>query len=308
MEASITLKKVAKIIQGEAILSDLSVGIEKGSTFVLVGENGSGKSMFLRILAGLIEKDAGSVYMNGIDTSTRGSETRILSGYMPQCIDLDPDLTILENISLYGQLHGLSREKSNNRVVNLLHDFKMIKYKNEFHKTLSKGQMRVVQYMRAIVHDPDILLLDEPTKEIDPHYKKMIWKNIDKMHNQKTIVFVTQDFREAERYAERIAILYNGNIQMDGSLDKLIETTKGLSRYRLFFKDEIQDDFIEEIKASPRIVKAKINGRELEFYSRERSEFFKVLKLALEYQISDIDTSLCSLQDLFMGLTDGGLE
>ena len=178
MEASITLKKVAKIIQGEAILSDLSVGIEKGSTFVLIGENGSGKSMFLKILSGLIEKDAGSVYINGIDASTRGSETRILTGYMPQSVDLDPELTILENISLYGQLHGLSKEKSDNRAVNLLHDFKMVKYKDEFYTILSIGEMRVVQYMRSIIHDPEILLLDEPTKEMDPHYKNLIWKNI----------------------------------------------------------------------------------------------------------------------------------
>ena len=128
MEASITLKKISKIIQGETILSDLSLGIEKGSTFVLVGENGSGKSMLLKILSGLIVKDVGSVYINGIDASTRGSEARILTGYMPQNVDLDPDLNVFENISLYGQLHGLPKDKSDNRAVNLLHDFKMEKY------------------------------------------------------------------------------------------------------------------------------------------------------------------------------------
>ena len=308
MEASITFKKVAKIIKGEAILSDLSLGIEKGSTLVLIGENGAGKSMFLKILSGLIEKDNGSIYINGIDISTRGRETRVLTGYLPQNIDLDPNLNIMENISLFGQLYGLSRDKSDNRTLNLLHDFKMEKYKDRFYTELSRGQVRVVQYMRAIVHDPEILLLDEPTKDIDPHYKTLIWKNLDKMQSEKTIVIVTQDFREAERYAERIAILFNGNIQMDGSLDKLIETTKGLTRYRLFFKDSISDDFIEKIKEYPRIVKAKVKGRELEFYSRDRVEFFKILKLSLEYQLADLDTSICSLQDLFVGLTDGGLE
>ena len=95
---------------------------------------------------------------------------------------------------------------------------------------------------------------------------------------------------------------------MDGTLDKLIETTQGLTRYRLFFKEDISIDFINKIKEYPRIVKSKVNGRKLEFYSRDRSEFFKVLKLALDYQLSDMDTSICSLQDLFVGLTDGGLE
>ena len=308
MEASITLKKISKIVKGEAILADLSLGIEKGSTFILIGENGSGKSMFLKILSGLIEKDVGSIYIHGMDTSTRGSETRSITGYMPQTVDLDPEINILENISLYGQLHGLSRDKANIRADELLKAFKMQKYSQAFHLNLSKGQKRVIQFLRAIVHNPDILLLDEPTKDIDPHFKRMIWKSLDGMQNKKTIIFVTQDFREAERYAERIAILYNGNIQMDGSLEKLIETTHGLTRYRLAFKENISTGFIDKIKEFPRIVRAKINGRELEFYSRQRSEFFKILKLALEYQLSDMNTSICSLQDLFIGLTDGGLE
>ena len=80
MEASITLKKIAKLIQGEAILADLSIGIEKSSTFVLIGENGSGKSMFLKILSGMIEQDVGSIYIKGMDIKTRGSETRGLTG------------------------------------------------------------------------------------------------------------------------------------------------------------------------------------------------------------------------------------
>ena len=308
MEASITFKKVAKIIKGEAILSDLSGGIEKGSIFALIGRNGSGKSMFLKILSGLVENDSGSIYLKGIDLMTRGSETRILTGYMPQIVDLDLRLTILENISLYGQLHGLSRDKAENRAVNLLHDFNMSKYKDSFHNILSNGQIRVIQYIRSIIHNPEILLLDEPTKEMDLHYKKMIWKNIDKMQKNTTIIFATQDLKDAEAYAERIAILNNGAIQMDGTLDKLIETTHGLSRYRLLFKENIKDEFFDQIKDNPRIQKVKINGRELEFYTKDRQEFFKVLEIAIKDQLSDLDSTRCDLQDLFFGLTDGGLE
>ena len=118
MEASITFKAVGKAIGMKTLLADLSFGVEKGSTFVLIGENGSGKSMVLKLLVGLIEKDTGSVYIHGQDITTRSSETRSICGYMPQIINLDDELTVMENISIHGQLHGLSSaeaRKSRNR-------------------------------------------------------------------------------------------------------------------------------------------------------------------------------------------------
>ena len=115
MEASITFKSVGKTIENKVLLANLSFGVEKGSTFVLIGQNGSGKSMILKLLVGLIEKDVGSVYIHGFDISTRGIETRSLCGYMPQNINLDVELTVMENLSIYAELHGLtSKEAKNN--------------------------------------------------------------------------------------------------------------------------------------------------------------------------------------------------
>ena len=108
MEASVTFKTVGKAIGKKTLLADLSFGVEKGSTFVLIGANGSGKSLILKLLAGLIEKDTGSVYIHGQDINTRSLETRSLCGYMPQTVNLDDDLTVFDNISIHGQLHGLS--------------------------------------------------------------------------------------------------------------------------------------------------------------------------------------------------------
>ena len=108
MEASITFKAVGKAIGKKILLADLSFGVEKGSTFVLIGENGSGKSMILKLLVGLIEKDTGSVYIQGKDISTRSIETRSLCGFMPQTVNLDDDLNVFDNVSIHGQLHGLS--------------------------------------------------------------------------------------------------------------------------------------------------------------------------------------------------------
>ena len=94
---------------------------------------------------------------------------------------------------------------------------------------------------------------------------------------------------------------------MDGTLERLIETTHGLTHYRLAFSKEPHPEFMKTLQNYPRIVKPRLHGLELEFYSKERQQFFKVLRLALEYDLADLDTSICRLRDLFIGLTEGGL-
>ena len=94
MEASITLKSIAKKIDKEVVLADLSIGVENNSNHAIIGQNGSGKSSILKILVGIIEKDAGIAYIDGKDISTRSNETRMMTGYMPQYIDLDDEITI----------------------------------------------------------------------------------------------------------------------------------------------------------------------------------------------------------------------
>ena len=308
MEASITFKAVGKRVKNKTLLADLSFGVEKGSTFVLIGENGAGKSIILKMLVGLIEKDTGSVYIHGLDTRSRTLETRSLCGYMPQNINLDDELNILENICIHGELHGLSAlesKKSSLHWCEMLGLSKLL-YSSPYEQSF--GVQRKILFARALVHNPPVLLLDEPTTGMDPQSRDAVWNILDKIHYSKTIIFATQNFTEAERYANRVAILHQGNIKMDGTLEKLIETTHGLTNYRLVFSEPPSQEFIGKLETFPRVQKPKLKGLELEFYSRERQQFFKVLELALNHQLSDFDTSICRLRDLFIGLTDGGLE
>ena len=308
MEASITFKSVGKVLDNKTLLGDLSFGVEKGSTFVLIGENGSGKSMVLKLLVGLVNKDTGSIYINGKDTSTRSLETRSVCGYMPQVINLDNDLNVFENISIYTQLYGKTKNEAKQ---NILHWSELLGLNTFLSYPVNKlayGVKRKVQFVRALAHDPDILLLDEPTTGMDPHSRSAIWNILDKLHHNKTIIFATQNFTEAERYSDRIAILHQGNIKMDGTLERLIETTHGLTHYRLAFSVEPPEEFMLQLKQYPRVLRPTIKGLELEFYSRERQQFFNVLSLALKHNLADLDTSMCRLRDLFIGLTEGGLE
>jgi ABC-type multidrug transport system ATPase subunit len=218
MEASITFKAVGKTIGKKILLADLSFGVEKGSTFVLIGENGAGKSIILKLLVGLIEKDKGSVYIQGKDISTRGAETRSICGYMPQTIDLDDELTIMENLSIYGQLQGLTSAQAVNNIRHWADILEFTHLLQQYPDKLSYGYKRKVLFVRALIHDPEVLLLDDPTTGMDPHSRSSVWNVLEKLQKSKTIVFATQNFTEAERYADRIAILHDGNIKMDGSV------------------------------------------------------------------------------------------
>jgi len=259
-------------------------------------------------LVGLIEKDVGMAYIHGKDISTRGDKIRSITGYMPQTIDLDDELTVLENLEIFGQLHGLSAHDAHTNGLDWAERLNFGNNLQRMPQDLSHGNKRLVQFARALVHDPQVIILDEPTKGLDPHSRTKVWDILDKLHQHKTILFASQNFAEAERYADRIAILHHGNIKMDGTLERLIETTHGLTRYRLSFSQPPTDEFMEKLKAFPRILRPQVKGTELEFYSRERKQFFNALELALKYELVDIDTSICRLQDLFVGLTDGGLE
>ena len=308
MEASITLNSIGKTFNGNTLLADLSFGVEKNTTFALIGTNSSGKSTILKLLVGIVEKDAGIAYINGKDIHTRSKETRSITGYMSQNIDLDEELSVLDNLIISARLHGLGHETAKKNAIYYLEHFNSLDLAKLSPKYLSYGQKRKIMFIRSISHDPEVLLLDEPTKGLDPYSRNKIWDIIDKFSPKKTVLFSTQNLEEAEKYADRIAILHEGNIKMDGTLDRLIETTHGLSRYVLSFSSHPPSEFFEKVKENPRVLKPSLNGLDFEFYSRERKQFFNVLNIALNFSLNDIEVSTCKLRDLFIGLTDGGLE
>ena len=308
MEASITLKSLAKKYNNDIILADLSLGIESRSNHVIIGQNGAGKSTILKILIGLIEKDAGNAYINGKDISHRGPETRMVTGYMSQHIDLDTDITVHENLLIFSELYGLDKNEAKNQIMKYAEIFDFTKDLSKHPNQLSKGNQRLIQFVRAIIHNPEVLLLDEPTAFMDPVNKINFWDVLDRISKDKTLLFTTQDFNEAEKYADRISILHKGNIKMDGSLDKLIGATKGIAKYQIRFSEHPGDEILDKIKELPKILKPELNGNNLEFYSLERKDFFHVLRIAINHQIIDIDMGFCRLLDLYLGLIGGGLD
>jgi len=207
------------------VVRGLDLTVRRGECFGLLGPNGAGKTTTLRLLLGLIEPDAGSIELAGLAVPQLAREARGKVGVVPQLDNLDPDFTVRENLIAYGRYFGLSKAQITARVPALL-DFAGLANKADAPiAQLSGGMKRRLTLARALVNDPDILFLDEPTTGLDPQARHLIWQGLRRLIGEgKTIVLTTHFMDEAERLADRLAILDHGAIVAEGAPRALIES------------------------------------------------------------------------------------
>ncbi len=221
----LSVRGLTKTYGGTAVVRGLDLDVRHGECFGLLGPNGAGKTTTLRLLLGLIEPDAGSIELAGLPVPQRAREARGKVGVVPQLDNLDPDFTVRENLIAYGRYFGLSKAAIVARVPALL-DFAGLASKADAPiAQLSGGMKRRLTLARALVNDPDILFLDEPTTGLDPQARHLIWQGLRRLINAgKTIVLTTHFMDEAERLADRLVILDHGAIVAEGAPRALIES------------------------------------------------------------------------------------
>ena len=205
------------------VVRGLDLHVRRGECFGLLGPNGAGKTTTLRLLLGLIEPDSGQIELAGIPVPARAREARMKVGVVPQIDNLDPDFTVRENLLVYGSYFGMHKSKIAERVPALLEFAGLTHKANAPIAQLSGGMKRRLTLARALVHDPDILFLDEPTTGLDPQARHLIWQGLRRLIAAgKTIVLTTHFMDEAERLTDRLAILDHGRIVAEGAPGALI--------------------------------------------------------------------------------------
>jgi lipooligosaccharide transport system ATP-binding protein len=202
----------------------VSFGVEKGTCTGLLGPNGAGKSTTMKMLMGLTQKSGGSLTVFGEDTANLGREARLRISLVPQEDNLDPDLTVYENLMVYGLFFGITREELKVRVPKLLAYMQLSEKANARVNQLSGGMKRRLTIGRALVNDPDLLFLDEPTTGLDPQARVMIWQRILELKKQgKTLLLTTHYMDEAQRLCDHIIMIDHGKILDEGSPAELID-------------------------------------------------------------------------------------
>jgi lipooligosaccharide transport system ATP-binding protein len=205
------------------VVRGVDLGVAPGECFGLLGPNGAGKTTTLRLCLGLIAPDAGDIELLGEPVPRRAREARLRIGVVPQSDNLDPDFTVAENLLVYGRYFGLSPRDVRARIGPLLEFAGLTGRASAKINTLSGGMKRRLTLARALVNDPQVLFLDEPTTGLDPQARHLIWERMRRLTAQgKTLVLTTHHMEEAERLCQRLAIMDHGRIIAAGSPRELI--------------------------------------------------------------------------------------
>jgi lipooligosaccharide transport system ATP-binding protein len=224
MNTVIRAEGLVKSYGSQRVVDGVSLEIRRGECFGLLGPNGAGKTTTLRLLLGLIAPDGGKLELLGHDVPRHSREARLRVGVVPQMDNLDPDFSVAENLMVYGRYFGMSDSAIEARIPGLLEFASLTGKRDARVPTLSGGMKRRLTLARALVNDPDVIFLDEPTTGLDPQARHLIWQRLRELTSQgKTLLLTTHFMDEAERLCHRLAVMDNGRIISQGTPRELIE-------------------------------------------------------------------------------------
>lgn len=209
IEVENLVKKFGDFVANDA----LSFSVSQGEIFGFLGANGAGKTTAIKILCGLSSPTSGKVNVAGYDVYTQRELIKKNIGYMSQKFSLYEDLTINENFQFYGGIYGLSRKVIRERTTALLNRLQFLDAKNEVLRNIPQGWKQKLAFSVAVMHQPKVVFLDEPTGGVDPITRRQFWELIYEQANQGTTIFVTTHYMDEAEYCGRVSIMVDGRIE-----------------------------------------------------------------------------------------------
>lgn len=280
----------------------ISLDIKKGEFFGLLGPNGAGKTTSINILTGLASKSSGDVKIFGHDVEKEYKEARKYIGLVPQEFNMDIFATAYNMLDYNAGYHGLNKEKRKERVEYVLKKLNLWDKKDTKVRFLSGGMKRRVMIARALLHEPKILILDEPTAGVDVKLRKETWNLMQELNKEGiTILLTTHYLEEAEELCNRIAIIDNGKIVVVDDKDNLIN---------LMDKETITIQLEKDIKIPRNLLvyhpdpKVKETENKRLILTFHKKDYKKVLEEVAKLPLKSISTSKNKLEDVFLDLTE----
>ena len=300
-ESAISAKNIKKIFSKNNIkaLKDFNIEIPKGSIYGLLGPNGAGKSTFINILGGLVKKDSGTINICGINSDNSPKETRKKIGIVPQELNIDPFFTPYELLELQAGLYGV--RKKDRRTDQLLERVELKKQKNSYARTLSGGMRRRLLIAKALVHNPEIVILDEPTAGVDVELRKNLWEYVREINKKGTTICLTTHYlEEAEELCDFITIIHEGKIIKNEKKEDLLKII-GKKTVSFILEKEYSDLPSNLMQFNPVLEKNKL----ILNYDKNKVQLKTILKYLKDNNIDfiEINTQESDLEDVFLELT-----
>lgn len=277
---------------------DLHLHVDRGELLALLGPNGAGKTTTVRMLGAILRPDAGAARINGFDVVSQASQARRSTGMLTENPGLYPRMTGLEYLVFFGRLYGMHDDHIRGRAQQLYERFGMPGVLERRLGTYSKGMRQKVGLIRAMLHDPDVLLLDEPTSAMDPYSARLVREAIAVLRqDRRSIVLCTHNLVEAEALADRIAIISRGSIVSVGTAAELKQEVLGAPLYEL----RADGDLTEMLPAINTVVEVDILQRDV---IRYRTSDPASLNPTLVRRLGDKGVGVVSLQAMPQSLED----
>jgi lipooligosaccharide transport system ATP-binding protein len=297
-ESVLSLTGLRKRYGDSEVVGGLNLALRRGECYGLLGPNGAGKTTTLRMCLGLTAPDGGSISLLGQPVPQRAREARLRVGVVPQIDNLDPDFTLQENLQVYGRYFGLSDALLETRLPQLLEFASLTAKKDAKIQELSGGMKRRLTLARALVNDPDLIFLDEPTTGLDPQARHLIWERLKQLLSAgKTILLTTHFMDEAERLCDRLAILDQGRMIAEGMPRALI--AQHIEPEVIEIYGEGAFDWYAANQHQPG-VRYEVSGETVFAYAHDGGTLLPLLQQALKLRYLHRPANL---EDLFLKLT-----
>lgn len=222
----IKVEKVTKLYGSKKVVDDLSFEIQKGDVLGFIGPNGAGKSTTMRIITGFLPASSGKVFVGGLDMEESPLEAKRKLGYLPENAPLYANKTVREFLTFIAKIRGFTRAEVKKRVDETVERCFLEPVINQSIETLSKGYTHRTCFAQAILHDPEFLILDEPTDGLDPNQKREVRKLIKEMGKEKGIIISTHILEEVEAVTSKVVLINNGKKEFDGTSEAFKKLSK----------------------------------------------------------------------------------
>ena len=301
----IVVKNLVKQFGDFTAVNGINFSVKQGESFGLLGPNGAGKSSTMRIIGATSQRTSGEVLILGKDPEQAGPQIRAHLGVVPQQDNLDEELTCAENLYIYGRYFGLPKTTVKNKLDELLEFAQLLDKKNSKVKSLSGGMKRRLTIARALVSDPDILMLDEPTTGLDPQARHILWDRLFRLKEKGvTLLITTHHMDEAEQLCDRLMVMDKGEIMAEGSPSELIKKYSTKEVLEVRFGSDRNSQMVEQLQSFADRLE-ELPDRLLLYTESGEDLLAKIVAANIHPNTSLVRRS--SLEDVFLRLTGRSL-